>query len=119
MRAVTRKQTDRKSRITPPASDKAPTNRCSKSKASTTFSDQMRAVVETEWRELVHKLPPKSPQRYGTIRAAEPETQGPRKPSRGDCPTDHVDGELLSTSRPFVNGVCGAVCDAGRNPSRG
>ena len=28
----------------------------------------MRAVVETEWRELVHKLPPKSPQRYGTIR---------------------------------------------------
>ena len=45
------------------------------------FSDQMRAVVETEWRELVHKLPPKSPQRYGTIRAARagntrtPETQ--------------------------------------------
>src|SRR5215813_6114936 len=81
MRAVTRKQTDRKSRITPPASDKAPTNRCSKSKASTTFSDQMRAVVETEWRELVHKLPPKSLQRYGTIRAARagntrtPETQ--------------------------------------------
>src|SRR5262249_36628968 len=41
-----------------------------KSKASTTFSDQMRAVVETEWRELVHKPPPKSPQRYETIRAA-------------------------------------------------
>src|SRR5262249_4668106 len=35
----------------------------------------------------------------------EPETQGRRKPSRGDCPTDHLSGELLSTSRPFVNGV--------------
>src|SRR5262249_48023462 len=35
----------------------------------------------------------------------EPETQGRRKPSPGDCLTDHLSGELLSTSRPFVNGV--------------
>jgi hypothetical protein len=27
------------------------------------ISDEMRAVVEVEWPELVHKLPPKEPQR--------------------------------------------------------
>jgi len=48
----------------------------------------MGAVVETEWRELVHKLPPTSPQRYGIIRAARagntrtPETQ-PGRLSQG------------------------------------
>jgi hypothetical protein len=26
------------------------------------ISDEMRAVVESEWPELVHKLPPKKPQ---------------------------------------------------------
>ena len=27
------------------------------------ISDEMRAVVESEWPELAHKLPPKEPQR--------------------------------------------------------
>jgi hypothetical protein len=27
-----------------------------------TISDEMRAVVESEWPELAHKLPPKKPQ---------------------------------------------------------
>jgi hypothetical protein len=26
------------------------------------ISDEMRAVVESEWPELIHKLPPKTPQ---------------------------------------------------------
>ena len=26
------------------------------------ISDEMRAVIEAEWPELVHKLPPKKPQ---------------------------------------------------------